>query len=99
MYSGDSGFEFGVDPNLDPELALVRNHFYVIPYRYRLSYSKKALRLSIEEARARQEAENQTQEGNDNRANAEAREQDGNQNTPMESADTANEVIARPPPV
>lgn len=34
---GVSGFEFGVDPNLDPELAL-------------------ALRVSMEEERARQEA-------------------------------------------
>lgn len=39
MASGGGGFEFGVDPNEDPELAL-------------------ALRVSMEEQRARQEAEN-----------------------------------------
>eukprot|EP00158_Paraphelidium_tribonemae_P003883 Partr_v1_DN26444_c0_g1_i3_m24147 putative 26S proteasome nonATPase regulatory subunit len=39
--SSSSGFEFGVDPNLDPELAL-------------------ALRMSMEEERARQEATNPT---------------------------------------
>lgn len=38
------GYEFGVDPNEDPELAL-------------------ALRVSMEEQRARQEAETKTTEG------------------------------------
>lgn len=42
--SGGGGFEFGVDPNEDPELAL-------------------ALRVSMEEQRARQEAESRQQGG------------------------------------
>lgn len=41
--SSGAGFEFGVDPNLDPELAL-------------------ALRISLEEEKARQEAESKMQE-------------------------------------
>ena len=44
MASGGGAFEFGVDPNEDPELAL-------------------ALRVSMEEQRARQEAESKTEGG------------------------------------
>jgi 26S proteasome regulatory subunit N10 len=45
MSGGDaSGFEFGIDPNLDPELAL-------------------ALRMSLEEENARQQAQRAAREG------------------------------------
>ena len=46
--SGGDGFDFGVDPNLDPELAL-------------------ALRISLEEEKARQEAEAAKQGGGDDK--------------------------------
>lgn len=44
--SSGGGYEFGVDPNLDPELALVRVAFF---------HSWQALRISLEEERARHE--------------------------------------------
>lgn len=60
---GGGDFEFGVDPNLDPELALVcllgvgiRNMCVLISFY-------QALRISLEEEKARQEAEAAKQGG------------------------------------
>ena len=63
-----AGFEFGVDPNIDPELALVRtplNHQMhhtsaASSYFILLSDSFQALRVSMEEQRARQEKDAQS---------------------------------------
>lgn len=53
---GGAGFEFGVDPNEDPELALVRKLFK-IRKNFFLLFNFQALRVSMEEQRQRQEEE------------------------------------------
>ncbi|CAI9763597.1 unnamed protein product [Fraxinus pennsylvanica] len=64
--SGVSGFEFGVDPNLDPELAL-------------------ALRVSMEEERARQEAAAK-------KASEEATKQEGGEHSASQDATISENV-------
>ena len=53
---GGSSFEFGVDPSLDPELAMVRLFASVID-KLRYTFSSQALRMSMQEAQAREAAE------------------------------------------
>jgi 26S proteasome regulatory subunit N10 len=53
---GASNFEFGVDPTLDPELAMVRLFASVID-NVLYTFSCQALRMSMQEAQAREAAE------------------------------------------
>lgn len=53
---GASNFEFGVDPSLDPELAMVRLLASVID-KLLYTFSSQALRMSMQEAQAREAAE------------------------------------------
>jgi len=56
---GTSQFEFGVDPSLDPELAMVRfSHSFLVTKNKKKRTQKQALRMSMEEEAARQAAAN-----------------------------------------
>lgn len=56
---GGSGgdFEFGVDPTLDPELAMVCPHLVKCLFGEMLKIPQQALRMSLQEEQARQDAE------------------------------------------
>ena len=62
--AGGSGFEFGVDPSTDPELAL-------------------ALRMSLEEEKARQEKENKAKEEAAKKESLEGIPEEGGENQPL----------------
>jgi 26S proteasome regulatory subunit N10 len=72
--SGGNNFEFGVDPNLDPELAL-------------------ALRISLEEERARQEQATSADPDSSNIAQQESNQQSDRMDT--DAMDEEDEEIAR----